>query len=393
LKRIYLDHNATTPVHPSVLKAMLPYLERDFGNPSSLHYFGRKVRASMDKAREKVASLIGVKPEEIIFTSCGTESNNLALKGIVEANRKRGNHIITSSIEHPAVLNVCKYLSKQGCRITYLPVDRYGLIDPKNVKKAITKKTILVSIIHANNEMGTIQPLREIGRMIKKANSKRLNRIYFHSDTVQSVGKIEVNVNKLGVDLLSLSGHKLYGPKGIGALYIRKGTRISSLLQGGEHEYYLRAGTENVSGIIGLGKACEIASRGRIKEEKKLFKLSERLYQGIRGKIPDIRLNGHPAKRLPGTLNISFESVEGEALLLALDLEGIAVSTGSACASGSPEPSHVLLALGLSYEEAYTSLRFSLGRENTEEEIDYVLKILPGMVKRIRAISAVGRKK
>lgn len=347
----------------------------------------------MDEAREKVASLIGAKSEEIIFTSSGTESNNLALKGIVEANRKRGNHIITSSIEHPAVLNVCKYLSQHGCRVTYLPVDRYGLINSEDVRKAITKKTILVSIMHANNEMGTIQPLREIGRIIKEANSKRPNRVYFHTDAVQSVEKIKVNVNKLKVDLLSLSGHKLYGPKGIGALYIRKGVRISSLLQGGKHEYNLRAGTENIPGIIGLGKACKIASRERIKEEKKLLKLSERLYQGIREKIPDIRLNGHPKKRLPGTLNISFESVEGEALLLALDLEGIAVSIGSACTSGSPEPSHVLLALGLSYEEAYTSLRFSLGRENTKEEINYVIQILPSIIKRIRGISAIGRKK
>lgn len=393
MKRIYLDHNATTPVHPLVLKAMLPYLKRDFGNPSSLHYFGRKVKASIDEAREKVASLIRAKPEEIIFTSSGTESNNLALKGIVEANRKWGNHIITSNTEHPAVLNVCKYLSKHGCRVTYLPVNRYGLIDSQDVRKAITKKTILVSIMHANNEIGTIQPLKAIGKIIKEANSKRPNRIYFHTDAVQSVGKIEVNVNKLGVDLLSLSGHKLYGPKGIGALYIREGVRIYSLLQGGEHEYNLRAGTENVPGIIGLGKACQIAKKERIKEEKKLLKLSERLYQGIKKRISDIRVNGHPKKRLPGTLNISFESVEGEALLLALDLKGVAVSTGSACASGSPEPSHTLIALGLSYEEAYTSLRFSLGRENTKEEIDYVLKILPGMIKRIRSISALGRKK
>jgi len=381
MKRVYLDHNATTPTHPEVVKAILPYFKEVFGNASSVHQFGQQARKAIDEAREKIANFIGASPKEIVFTSGGTEANNLALKGVVYANERKGKHIITSSMEHHAVLNPCKYLEKKGFKVTYLPVDKYGLVDPEKVRKAVTKETILISIIHANNEVGTIEPVAEIGKIAKEIG------IYFHTDAAQTVGKIPVNVNELNIDLLSLSGHKIYGPKGIGVLYIRKGTRIQPLIQGGHHELNRRAGTENVPAIVGLGKAIEIAKATMEKESMRLTNLRNKLCSGIGEKIDYVRLNGHPGKRLPNTLNMSFEFVEGESMILNLDLEGIAVSTGSACTSGSLEPSHVLKAMRVDPAVAQGSIRFSLGKDNTEEDIDYVLEVLPEIVSRLRAMS------
>lgn len=381
MRRVYLDHNATTPTHPEVVKAILPYYKEVFGNASSVHQFGQQARKAIDEAREKIANFIGASPKEIVFTSGGTEANNLALKGVVYANERKGKHIITSSMEHHAVLNPCKYLEKKGFKVTYLPVDKYGLVDPEEVRRAITKETILISIIHANNEVGTIEPITEIGKIAKEIG------IYFHTDAVQTVGKIPVNVNELNIDLLSLSGHKIYGPKGIGVLYIRKGTRIQPLIQGGHHELNRRAGTENVPAIVGLGKTIEIAKATMEKESMRLTNLRNRLCSGIGEKIDYVRFNGHPGKRLPNTLNMSFEFVEGESMILNLDLEGIAVSTGSACTSGSLEPSHVLKAMRVDPAVAQGSIRFSLGKDNTEEDIDYVLEVLPEIVERLRVMS------
>ncbi len=381
MRRVYLDHNATTPTHPEVVKAILPYFKEVFGNASSVHQFGQQARKAIDEAREKIANFIGASPKEIVFTSGGTEANNFALKGVVYANERKGKHIITSSMEHHAVLNPCKYLEKKGFKVTYLPVDKYGLVDPEEVRRAITKETILISIVHANNEVGTIEPVTEIGKIAKEIG------IYFHTDAVQTVGKIPVNVNELNIDLLSLSGHKIYGPKGIGVLYIRKGTRIQPLIQGGHHEKNRRAGTENVPAIVGLGKAIEIAKATMEKESMRLTNLRNKLCSGIGEKIDYVRLNGHPGKRLPNTLNMSFEFVEGESMILNLDLKGIAVSTGSACTSGSLEPSHVLKAMRVDPAVAQGSIRFSLGKDNTEEDIDYVLEVLPEIVSRLRAMS------
>jgi len=381
MRKVYLDHNATTPTHPEVVKAILPYFKEVFGNASSVHQFGQQARKAIDEAREKIANFIGASPKEIVFTSGGTEANNFALKGVVYANERKGKHIITSSMEHHAVLNPCKYLEKKGFKVTYLPVDKYGLVDPEEVRRAITKETILISIIHANNEVGTIEPVAEIGKIAKEIG------IYFHTDAVQTVGKIPVNVNELNIDLLSLSGHKIYGPKGIGVLYIRKGTRIQPLIQGGHHELNRRAGTENVPAIVGLGKAIEIAKATMEKESMRLTNLRNKLCSGIGEKIDYVRLNGHPGKRLPNTLNMSFEFVEGESMILNLDLKGIAVSTGSACTSGSLEPSHVLKAMRVDPAVAQGSIRFSLGKDNTEEDIDYVLEVLPEIVSRLRAMS------
>ncbi len=381
MRRVYLDHNATTPTHPEVVKAILPYYKEVFGNASSVHQFGQQARKAIDEAREKIANFIGASPKEIVFTSGGTEADNFALKGVAYANEKKGKHIITSSMEHHAVLNPCKYLEKKGFKVTYLPVDKYGLVDPEEVRRAITKETILISIIHANNEVGTIEPVTEIGKIAKEIG------IYFHTDAVQTVGKIPVNVNELNIDLLSLSGHKIYGPKGIGVLYIRKGTRIQPLIQGGHHEKNRRAGTENVPAIVGLGKTIEIAKATMEKESMRLTNLRNRLCSGIGEKIDYVRLNGHPGKRLPNTLNMSFEFVEGESMILNLDLKGIAVSTGSACTSGSLEPSHVLKAMRVDPAVAQGSIRFSLGKDNTEEDIDYVLEVLPEIVERLRVMS------
>ncbi len=381
MRRIYLDHAATTPTHPDVVKAMLPFFADAFGNPSSVYSYGQEAKGAVEEARSKTAELIGARSEEIIFTSGGTEADNFALKGIAYANEHKGNHIITASTEHHAVMEVCQFLERRGFTITYLPVDEYGLVDPDDVRKAITAKTILISIIHANNEVGTVEPVSEIGEIAKEAE------VYFHTDAVQSVGHIPVNVDKLKVDLLSMSAHKLYGPKGVGGLYVRKGTKLVSLMQGGEQEKMRRAGTENVPAIVGLGKAVELARQEMDKEAERLAGLRDKLTEGLREKIDRIRLNGHPTRRLPNNVNVSVDFVEGESMLLNLDLEGICASTGSACSSASLEPSHVLLALGLSPEQAHGSLRFTLGRENTEADVERVLEVLPAIVAKLRAMS------
>ena len=381
MQRIYLDHAATTPTHPEVVKAMLPFFTDAFGNPSSIYSYGQEAQGALEEARTKVAELIGARSEEIIFTSGGTEADNLALQGIAYANEYKGNHIIITSIEHHAVLEACKFLKKRGFIIAYLPVDEYGLVDPQDVKKAITDKTILISVIHASNEVGTIEPISEIGKIARETG------VYFHTDAVQTVGHIPLNVDDLSVDLLSISGHKFYGPKGIGALYVRKGVKLASLMHGGGQERRRRAGTENVPGIVGLGRAAEIASHEMSKEAERLACLRDKLIKGLEEKIDNIRLNGHPRKRLPNNVDISVDFIEGEAMLLNLDLEGICASTGSACSSASLEPSHVLLALGVPPEQAHGSLRFTLGRENTEEDVERVLEALPRIVAKLRAMS------
>jgi len=381
MRRIYLDHSATTPTHPGVVKAMLPFFTDAFGNPSSVHSYGQEAKGAVEEARSKTAELIGARSEEIIFTGGGTEADNFALKGVAYANENKGNHIITTSVEHHAVMEVCKFLERRGFTITYLPVDKYGLVDPDDVRKAITDKTILISIIHANNEVGTVEPVSEIGEIVKEAE------VYFHTDAVQTIGHIPVNVDKLNVDLLSMSAHKLYGPKGAGGLYVRKGTKLVSLMQGGEQEKMRRAGTENVPAIVGLGKAVELARQEMDKEAERLAGLRDKLTEGLMDKIDHIHLNGHPTRRLPNNVNVSVDFVEGESMLLNLDLEGICASTGSACSSASLEPSHVLLALGLSPEQAHGSLRFTLGRENSEEDMERVLEVLPAIVTKLRAMS------
>jgi len=381
MRRIYLDYNATTPLHAEVLEAMLPYYKNVFGNASTIYSFGQEARKAIDDAREALACLIGAEPKEIIFTSGGTEADNLALKGVASALTGKGGHIITSSIEHHAVLFTCKYLEKMGKKITYLPVDKYGWLDPERVKETITNETVLISIIHANNEIGTIEPITEIGKIARACG------VYFHTDAVQTVGKIPINVNELGIDLLSLSAHKFYGPKGVGALYIRKGTKIHPLIHGGEQERKRRAGTENVPCIAGLGEAAKIASKEMKQEYSHVKKLRDRLENKIKDNIDYIRFNGHPRERLPNTSNISFEFIEGESLILNLDLKGIAASTGSACASGSLEPSHVLSAIGVPPAIAQGSIRFSLGRDNQKEDIDYTVENLVEIVGRLREMS------
>jgi len=385
-RRIYLDYAATTPVHPEVVQAMLPYLTEQYGNPSSIHSFGQEARVAVEEAREKVASLIGARPDEIVFTGGGTEADNFALKGVAYALRGKGDHIVTSSVEHHAVLEVCKFLEKEGFKVTYLPVDRYGMVDPEDVRRAITERTILVSVMHANNEVGTVQPIAEISEIAHERG------VYFHTDAVQTAGHIPVDVDELGVDLLSMSAHKLYGPKGVGALYIRKGTRIASFVHGGEQERGRRAGTENVPGIVGFGKAAELAESEREAEATRLSGLRDRLIEGILERIDYVHLNGHPTRRLPNNVHISVEFVEGESMLLNLDLEGIAASTGSACSSGSLEPSHVLLAMGLSHELAHGSLRFTMGRWTAAGDVDRVLEVLPNVVSKLRAMSPLYRR-
>ncbi len=381
MRRIYLDYAATTPTHPEVLKAMLPYFSEAFGNPSSIHSYGQEAKGAIEEARAKVAALIGARNEEIVFTSGGTEADNFALKGVALASENRGNHIITSSIEHHAVLETCKFLEKRGFLVTYLPVDEYGLVEPSDVKKAITDKTTLISVMHASNEIGTIEPITEIGRIAKEAE------VYFHTDAVQTVGHIPVDVNELGVDLLSISAHKLCGPKGVGALYIRKGTRLISFMHGGEQERRRRASTENVPGIIGFGTAAELAQQEMSQEAQRLTYLRDQLVKGLLEQIDHIRLNGHSVKRLPNNVNVSVDFVEGESMLLNLDLEGICASTGSACSSSSLEPSHVLLALGVPPEQAHGSLRLTLGKWTNEEDIGRVLEVLPRIVAKLRAMS------
>jgi cysteine desulfurase len=380
-RRIYLDHNATTPVHPEVLEAMLPYYKDKFGNASSIHSFGREAKVALEESREKVAKFINASPQEIYFTCGGTESDNLAIKGTAFANRKKGKHIITSKIEHHAILESCKFLEKEGFEVTYLPVDKYGLVDPDDLKKALRKDTILVSIMHVNNEVGTIQPLEELCKITKEKGA------YFHTDAVQSVGKMPVDVQKLNVDMLSMSGHKIYGPKGVGAIYIRKGTRMTSWSHGGSHERSRRAGTENVPGIVGLAKVVEIAERDMEQQSQQMKNLTEAFYQKVTHAIPDVILNGHLEKRIPNTLNLSFKAVEGESIILSLDLKGVAVASGSACTSGTLEPSHVLSAMGIAPEIAQGAIRFSFGRDNTMEDVEYVVGILPEIVSRLRAMS------
>lgn len=378
-----MDHAGTTPMRSEVLDAMLPYLTEKFGNASTLYSYGREARKALEDSREKVAQLIGADAKEIYFTSGGTEADNWALRGIAAANMKKGKHIITSSIEHHAILHTCQDLERQGFKITFLPVDKYGLVDLNHVVNAVTDETIMVSIMHANNEIGTIQPIKEIGEAIKQQRPD----IIFHTDAVQTVGKIPVSVDDLGVDLLSMSSHKIYGPKGIGALYIRRGTKISPFMTGGAQESNRRAGTENIPGIVGFGKAAELAKSEQKEQYEKLITLRDKLIKGIMETIPYTRLNGHPTLRLPHNVNISFEFIEGESLLLNLDMKGICASSGSACTSGSLDPSHVLLAIGLPHEIAHGSLRLTLGRDNSQQDVDYVLEVLPNIVNKLREMS------
>jgi cysteine desulfurase len=383
MRRIYFDHSGTTPVHPEVAEEMYRFLTGDnFGNPSSVNYFGQVVSQAVAEAREKVARAVGAAPEEIVFTSGGTEADNQAIHGAAITNRSRGNHIITSAVEHHAVLNTVKALGKQGFDITILPVDQYGLVRVEDVAGAVTDQTILITVMHANNEVGTIMPVAEIGKLAREKG------IIFHIDAVQSLGKIPVDVNALGADLLSVSGHKIYGPKGIGALYIRKGTRWKqTLLHGGAQERLRRAGTENIPGIVGLGKAAELAVENREREAARLKTIRDKLIREVTGRLEQVRLTGHPDRRLPNHASFLFEFIEGESMLLSLDLKGIAASTGSACTSGSLEPSHVLLAMGVPPEEAHGSLRITLGKDNTEEDVDHFLEVIGPIVEKLRAMS------
>ena len=384
MNRIYMDHSATTPVAPEVLQAMIPYFSDLYGNASSLHSFGLEARAAIEVARSKVAALINAEPSEIYFTSGGTESDNLALKGIALKNRKKGRHIITSSFEHPAVLEVCKTLTRLDYSVTYLPVTREGLVEPDAVRAAIRPDTILISIMHANNEIGTIQPLHEIGKIARE------KMIYFHSDGVQTAGKIPVDVKALCLDALSISGHKLYGPKGIGALFVRKGVNIESIQHGGGHEGGLRSGTENVPGIVGLGRAADLAKETMTDEAERLTALRDSLKEAVLGRIGESWLNGHPSQRLPSNLNFGFKYIEGESLVLLLDARGIAASTGSACSSKKLAASHVLTAIGLAPVKCHGSLRITLGRSNKLEDIDFAGQTIEESVSRLREMSALG---
>ena len=379
--KIYMDHAATTAVKEEVLQEMLPYFSQIYGNPSSIYSFGRDAKRAIEVARDKVAKVLGANPSEIFFTAGGSESDNWAVKGVAYANRKKGNHIITTAIEHHAVLDTCKYLEKNGFQITYLPVDEYGLITAQQVADAITEKTILITVMYANNEIGVIQPIQEIGKIAKQKG------IYFHTDAVQAIGAIPVLISDLHVDFLSLAAHKFYGPKGIGALYIRRGVQLETFMHGGAQERNKRAGTENVPGIVGLGKAIEIAVNQLDSYSSHVQHLRDRLITEVMSKVPNVRLNGHPTKRLPGNVNFSIEYIEGESLLLSLDMKGIAASSGSACTSGSLDPSHVLLAIGLPHEIAHGSLRLTLGEENTDDDVDYCVEVIPGIVNRLREMS------
>lgn len=390
MKRVYLDYNATTPIDPRVLEAVIPYMKEEFGNPSSIHSYGRAGKAALDNSREQIAELLGARAKEIVFTSGGSESNNFAIKGIAFLLREKGNHLITTQVEHASVLETFGFLESQGFRVTYLGVDKYGLIDFGELREKITEDTILVSVMFANNETGVIMPIQEITELVKEKG------VIFHTDAIQAVGRIDINLKNLPVDLLSLSGHKLYGLKGVGALFIRTGVEtrhgvsLQPLIHGGGQERGKRSGTENVAGIMGLGKVCEIlkGDAGYKMQDARIKELRDELYEGISEKISGVWLNGHPEKRLSNTLNLSFEGVEGESLVMNLDLEGIAVSTGSACSEGNVEPSHVLLAMGLSKEQAVSSLRFSLGRFTEKEDIERVMDVLPRIVERIREISS-----
>ncbi len=382
MRRVYLDHSATTPVDVEVASLMLTYFTEKYGNPSSIHGFGREAKHALEEARLQVASLIGARPEEITFTSGGTEADNLAVLGIAEARRSKGKHLLISAVEHHAVLETAEYLEKMGYELTVLPVNAEGIVEVDTIAKALRPDTILVSVMHANNEVGAIQPIEEIGKLV------RAHGAAFHVDAVQSLGKIPVNVDQLNVDLLTISAHKIYGPKGVGALYIRKGIRVSPLMHGGGQEKKRRSGTENAPGIIGFGKACELAGQRIADDAERMTKLRDKLITGIEDRIEHIKVNGPLGDlRLPNNVNVSIEFVEGEALLLSLDMLGIAASSGSACTSGSLDPSHVLLAMGMSHEIAHGSLRFTFGRQNTEEDVDYVLEHLPKITERLRMMS------
>jgi cysteine desulfurase len=379
MRRVYLDHNASTPVHPEVLAAMLPYFGERFGNPSSIHGFGREARDAVETARETIAGYLGVAPSEVVFTSGGTESDNLAIKGVAFANGR--GHIVTSQVEHHAVLRTCQALEGLGYAVTYLAVDGTGTVDPDDVRRAIRPDTILVSIMYANSEVGTVMPIAEIGRITRELG------VPFHVDAVQAFGKIPFSTTECGISLLSCSSHKVYGPKGIGALYIRKGTRMVSVQHGGDHERRRRAGTENVPAVVGFGQAVALRARDMADEARRVTTLRDRLWDGVRARVPDVRLNGHPVRRLPGTVNMSFRGVEAESLILALDLKGVGASAGSACTSGSLEPSYVLTAMGVPAEWALGALRCSLGQGTSLEDAEYVLEVLSAAVGRLRALS------
>ena len=381
-RRVYLDHNASTPVHPEVLAEMTPYFGEVFGNPSSVHGFGRAAREAVDVARDRVATFLRARPDEIVFTSGGTESDNFGVKGLAWA--RGSGHVITSKIEHHAVLRTCQTLEAQGFGVTYLPVDETGMIDPDDVRRALRPDTVAISIMHANSEVGTIQPVRAIGALARERG------IPFHVDAVQTFGKVEIDVEAFNIDLLSFSGHKIYGPKGVAGLYIRKGTKMVSVQHGGEHERRRRAGTENVPGIVGLGKAVEVRAREMKDEAVRVTALRDRLWEGVRARVPDVRLNGHPTERVPGTANIAYKNVESESIVLGLDLKGIAVSAGSACTAGSVEPSYVLVAMGVPLEWAMGAVRTSLGRSTTAEDIDYVVESVEPIVRKLRAALPVG---
>jgi cysteine desulfurase len=381
---IYLDYNSTTPVDRAVLDAMLPYFADNFGNASSIHSSGQRGRSAVDAARDSVAALIGAKTAEIVFTSGGTEADNLALFGSLAASNHSGKHIITTAIEHHAVLNAAQALEKQGIDVTYVPVGASGIVDPQDVRRALRPETILVSVMHANNELGTIQPIEEIGRIAAEAD------VYFHCDAVQSAGKLPLDVNRLGVDLLSISAHKIYGPKGVGALYVRAGTPLEPQFHGGHHERDRRPGTENVPGIVGFGKAAELARVRLATDSARIESLRDRLEEMLLNSLASVRVNGDRSRRVPNTTNLAFTAAGGEALVIALDLQGVACATGAACSSGAVEPSHVLLAIGLSPDEARSSLRFSLGRTTTVAEIDRAADIIPPTVERLRALSPRG---
>lgn len=381
MPRVYLDNNATTPMLPYVLQAMQPYFGERFGNASSIHHHGQETRAGVERARELVAALVGARASEIVFTSGGTEADNLALFGIVSA----GDHVITSAIEHHAVLNACRHLQEQGCELTYIPIDGRGLVDPADVQRALRPNTKLISIMFANNETGVVQPVGEIGKIAAEAD------VYFHTDAVQAAGKISIKVDEIRCDLLTISAHKLHGPQGVGALYVRKGTEVTAQLYGGRHERSRRAGTENVPGIVGLGKAAELAMAGiELGDDTKIGALRDRLERELLA-IESVGVTGAGAPRVPNTTNIFFDGIEGEALVIALDLKGLAVSTGAACSSGAIEPSHVLLAMGLKPERARASLRFSLGKQNTSEDVEFALSLVPETVERLRELSPVWR--
>lgn len=385
-KRVYFDYAATTPMKKEVLEEMLPFFNTEFGNPSSIHSFGRQGKSVLDAARDKIAKTLNAKSDEIFFTGGGSEADNWAIKGVAFANKSKGKHIITSKAEHHAVLHTCEYLEKEGFEVTYLDVDQYGLINVEDLKNAIKDDTILITILYANNEIGTMQPIREIAQVAKEKG------VIFHTDAVQAYGNEVIDVNDLGIDLLSISAHKVYGPKGVGALYIRRGTKIHQLIHGGAQEKRRRAGTENIPGIVGFGKAAEMAYENIEEHINRIIGLREKLINGLIEKIPYTRLNGHPTRRLPGNVNLSFEFIEGESLLLSLDMVGIAASSGSACTSGSLDPSHVLMAIGLSHEIAHGSLRLTIGDFTTEEDVDYVIEKLPPIVDRLRQMSPLYEK-